>query len=448
MSADEKIKGKHLTEESRSLIKRMLDGGFTFKEIGEAIGKDPTTVAKEIKKHRYFKASKANAGHKCIRARYCEIRGLCKDGNELCLKLCCNCHKCISVCRHYTPYTSSEVCRIKSRPPYVCNGCENRLYKRCLLGKYYYSADHAHMEYVRMLSESRQGVDKTADEMAHIADVAVPLIKKGQPLSHIYAHHSNEIGISMRTFYRYVDGGYIGLKNIDMRRVVRYKKRKHHKLVKPVRALKVDHVYEKFLEFTLANPEVRIAEMDLVEGKVSDRQKLLTLMPRDLRLMIIRLLPDKTMESAARAIAGIADALGMDVFSKLFPVVLTDNDSCFADPLQFELDADGVFRTKLFYCEPHRSDQKGSLEKNHEYIRYIIPKGKTFDELTEADVRNMMNHINSTARPDLDGESPMERALREFGKEALAKLGMELIPYDEVCLTTQLIKPVKPAPTR
>ena len=96
-------------------------------------------------------------------------------------------------------------------------------------------------------------------------------------------------------------------------------------------------------------------------------------------------------------------------------------------------------RTRFFYCEPYRSHQKGALEKNHEYIRYIIPKGKSFANLTTDKVRNMMNHINSTARPELNGRSPMELALSEFGDETLAKLGMKLIQPDEVCLSPKLL---------
>jgi hypothetical protein len=126
-------------------------------------------------------------------------------------------------------------------------------------------------------------------------------------------------------------------------------------------------------------------------------------------------------------------------------VSLTDNDSVFVNPLKFEVNEDGVVRTKLFYCEPHRSDQKGALEKNHEFIRYIIKKGKTFENLTEESVSLMMNHINSTARPDLDGDCPMALALRVFGGETFADIGMKLIPPDEVCLKPHLIWQASPA---
>jgi IS30 family transposase len=280
--------------------------------------------------------------------------------------------------------------------------------------------------------------------MANIEAIAAPLIRKGQPLSHIYAHHRKELGISQRSFYRYVDQGYIGLKNIDMRRVVRYKKRKRGRTVALVPSAKRGHEYGAFLKMLEENPGIRIAEMDMVEGKSGESKKLLTLMIRGYRLMVIVLLGDGTREEVLQALDDMEKALGTDVFNTMFPVILTDNDPAWNDPARFEVNEDGVVRTHLYYCEPRRSDQKGSLEKNHQYIRYVIPKGKSFEALSKKNVQDMMNHINSTARPDLNGESPMEAALREFGEPVLAKLGMRLIPCDEVCLTPQLIRPDEP----
>ena len=447
MDRRNEVKWKHLTEDDRARIARLLNEGLKFSEIGRILGKDPTTVSKEVKARRYKKAASMPLGHPCGNAAKCQLRDVCPDRQGGCSSLCRNCPWCTRHCGQFAP-PARECCR-ERKSPYVCNSCEKHVFGRCRTrDKYLYGASSAHNQYRRLLSESRQGADSTADEMAAIEELCKPLILKGQPLSHIYAHHKDDIAISMRSFYRYVDGGYIGLMNIDMRRVVRYKKRRRHIAPKPASAAKAGHTYDCFLKFLEENPGIRMAEMDIVEGKKSDRKKLLTIMPRDLRLMLIVLLERKTMDRASEAVDGIQDALGgkgAGAFAALFPAILTDNDPAFADPGRFESDADGVVRTKIFYCEPNRSDQKGALEKNHEFIRYVIPKGKTFEGLTKESVRKMMNHINSTARPDLGGKSPMELALREFGEETLAKLGMELIPPDEVCLKPQLIQPALPA---
>ena len=437
-------KWKHLTEDDRSMITMLLYEGHRFSQIGEIIGKDPTTISKEVKARRYKRESKYNPKHLCVNATKCKRKDLCPDRGGNCRMLCRKCPWCTKHCDNFVPFVR-DCCR-ENKAPYVCNGCEKYLFKRCYRHKYVYGAQSAQKQYRSILVESRMGADRTKAEMAAIAEIAGPLVDKGQPLFHIYEHHAHELPISLRTFYRYVDAGHIGIKNIDLRRVVRYKKRKHKEArIKSAPELKIGHTYDKFLEFTDANPGVPISEMDIVEGKKSDEKKLLTLMRRDLRLMLIVLLPSQTMEAAASAINAIEEALTTELFEELFPVILTDNDSAFANPTRFEVNEDGVVRTKLFYCEAHRSDQKGALEKNHEFIRYIIPKGKTFENLTEEKVVAMMNHINSTARPDLEGECPMTRALRIFGGETLAEIGMKLIPPDEVCLTAQLIRQVSPA---
>ena len=95
---------------------------------------------------------------------------------------------------------------------------------------------------------------------------------------------------------------------------------------------------------------------------------------------------------------------------------------------------------KLFYCDPRHSEQKGEIEKNHEYIRYILPQGTSFDSLTQEKVDLMMNHINNTARPSLQGQSPFELALQHFGSDTVEKLGLRFIKADDVCLKPELLK--------
>ena len=433
------IKWKHLTEDDRARIGVLLSEGLRFYQIGEIIGKDPTTIAKEVKAHRYKKESNYKPRHRCIKAAKCTRKALCPDCNSKYKSRCRDCAWCTRHCKYFKPFVV-ECCHEK-KAPYVCNGCDVHIRRICRRHKYIYGAAIAQKQYRSTLVESRMGADRTEDEMAAIAELAGPLVDKGQPLFHIYKHHAHEIPISVRTFYRYVDSGYIGIKNIDLRRVVRYKKRKLKKVrVKSMSELKIGRTYDKFLEFTEKNPNIPISEMDIVEGKKSDKKKLLTLMRRDLRLMVIILLPQKTTECATSAISALEEALTTKLFEELFPVILTDNDGAFANPKKFDVNEDGVVRTKLFYCEPNRSDQKGALEKNHEFIRYIIKKGKTFENLTDEKVADMMNHINSTARPDLEGECPMTRALQTFGDEMLTKIGMKLIPADEVCLKPRLIR--------
>ena len=439
MEKRNELKWKHLTEDDRAKIAVLLTEGRRFSQIGRLISKDPTTIAKEVKARRYRVSAKGKPEHPCMNAAACTRKDVCPDRQGGCHKACRSCPWCTSHCKDFVPH--AKACCREDKIPYVCNGCEKHIYGRCRRDKYLYGAEHAQRQYKAILVESRIGADRTEDEMAAIMEIATPLVDKGQPLSHIYAHHAKELPISQRTFYRYVDAGYIGIKNIDLRRVCRYKKRKHEKVrVRAMPELKIGRTYDKFLEFVAANPDMPISELDIVEGKRSDKKKLLTLMRTDLRLMLIVLLEHKTKECVITAIDALEEAVGTDKFKELFPLILTDNDSVFPDPVRLGANEDGAVRAQVFYCEPNRADQKGALEKNHEFIRYIIPKGKTFENLTAENVRDMMNHINSTARPDLEDKCPMDLALRVFSGETLAKLGMKLIPGDEVCLKPQLIR--------
>ncbi len=83
---------------------------------------------------------------------------------------------------------------------------------------------------------------------------------------------------------------------------------------------------------------------------------------------------------------------------------------------------------------------KGELEKNHEYIRYVLPKGISFDELTQKQVLLLENHINNTTRPKLHGTIPIKKTLQVFDKNAMEKLGLEIILLDDICLKPVLLK--------
>ena len=86
--------------------------------------------------------------------------------------------------------------------------------------------------------------------------------------------------------------------------------------------------------------------------------------------------------------------------------------------------------------------QKPHIEKNHEYIRYVLPRGKSFDPYTQDDITLLMNHINSTRRPGLGNKAPYELVNEEDEdlKALFALMKMDLIPPDEVHLKADLFR--------
>lgn len=136
----------------------------------------------------------------------------------------------------------------------------------------------------------------------------------------------------------------------------------------------------------------------------------------------------------------LTSILGLETFQKLFPVIFTDNGSEFKRINEIEFTVSGERRTRVFYCDPQASWQKPHIEKNHEYIRYVLLRGKSFNPYTQEDMALLMNHINSTKRKSLGGRAPYELATtREFEK-LMKVLDLHLLPADDVNLNPKLLK--------
>lgn len=179
--------------------------------------------------------------------------------------------------------------------------------------------------------------------------------------------------------------------------------------------------------------------MDTVEG-VKGGRVLFTLLFKSSRLMLAYILYKKTQAEVLRTFNMIEQHLGNELFEKTFPIILTDNGSEFGNPLSLEFNPEGLGRTRIFYCNPRASYQKGMIEKNHEFIRYVLPKGSSFNNLLQTDIDLMINHINSLARESLNWSSPYDVAKVLMGKETLKKLNLVKIPTDEIQLNKKLLK--------
>lgn len=435
MSNKDLCKGKHLKIEDRLVIEYGLDQNYTLKEIAERVKKDPTTISKEIKRNRFIKASKRkeNDLQSCQHRKNCTKTNLC---NNRCGKQCKKCRfvNCYRTCNEY----SIKKCTKLNRYPYVCNSCSS--VTTCTGEKSYYKAKVADTKYRELLVTSREGLNITSNELKKMDEIISPLILKGQSLAHIFSHHKNEINCCERTLYYYFDKNVFTARNIDLPRKVKYKPRK--KSTTPVikeSTTRVGRTFNDFIKFMEDNPNLPVVEMDTVHGTRSGKV-LLTLMFRSCSLMLAFIIDSCSQMAVKDVIDNLYEVLGHEVFKCSFPVILTDNGSEFKNPEDLELDNEGNQRTKIFYCNPMASYQKPHIEKNHEYIRYIIPKGKSFDNRTQEDITLMMNHINSTARASLNGNTPFKLAQMLLDTSLLDKLSLEAIPADDVHLKPALFK--------
>ena len=440
---------KHLTLSDRTFIEQGLYQRLSFSEIASSLRKDPSTIAKEVKRHLKlipidtYKLDRCRTG--CQNYSSCTVRRhypgvLCQHKGRFGCGKRKDCHSCgymkVSSCEYAKPLECSQT----SRPPYVCNACER--VKRCPLPHQVYDAVAAQKQYEKLLVSSREGINLTVQELKDLNDLISPLILKGQPLSHIFAVHADEIPVCRRTLYNYLDQRVFQARNIDLPRRVRYKKRKRPASSitrNSPQAYRNRRTYIDFQRFLEAHPDAGIVEMDTVKGSRSSGKCLLTLLFRSCSFMIVILLKRCSQAEVINAINSLTFTLGLRLFRRYFPVILTDNGPEFKDPWNIEKTEDGKRRTYVFYCDPYVSNQKARLEKNHEYIRYVIPKGHSMSSLTQRDVNLMASHINSTARDSLNGSSPFDLADLLLDKKIPVLVGQFRVSPDNVLLKPALL---------
>lgn len=430
---DNKLKGKHLSLSDRIYIEAALSENISMKDIALELGRHPSTIIKEIRRNR-TQTGFRSPGKKveCANRKGCTQQNIC---GGLCTSRCSKCltHNCIDICPNYVPKSCSRT----TKTPYVCNGCNKN--RGCLNIKYHYRAKVAEAAYRDTLSSVRSGINLTTEELEHIDNIVSRGINKGQPLAHILFSHRNEIPCSARTLYSYIDKQYLAVKNIDLRRKVKFKPRK--KASAPVfkdQSYRLGRSYEDFLLHIETNPSA-VVEMDTVCG-VKGGKVLLTMFFRNCSMMLAFIMDSATQSSVTDILNNIEEKLGTKIFKQTFPLILTDNGSEFKNVDSIEKSINGGKRTKVFYCDPYQSGQKGRIEKNHEYIRYVVPKGKSFNNYTQEHITRLINHINSTARASLNEQIPYRLALILLNHKLLDSLNLEEIPADEVHLTPTLLK--------
>jgi len=276
------------------------------------------------------------------------------------------------------------------------------------LEKHIYSAAFAQHEYEDVRSESRSGISISEEEAATLDALVSPLIRKGQSLHHICVSHPDAIMFSEKSIYNYVDAGIFSAKNLDLPRKVKYRPRKgRHDSFKVDRACRLNRTFGDFQNFLLENPDTPIIELDSVEGRKGGKV-LLTIHFVESCFMLAFLRDSNNSQSVIDIFERLYWALRPDVFMELFQLCLADNGSEFSNPAAIEFDKEGNRRTRLFYCDPSAPYQKGSAENNHEMIRRVLPKGTSFDDLTQEKISLMMNHINSYKRKKLCNLTPYE----------------------------------------
>jgi IS30 family transposase len=394
-------KNKHLTLDDRLAIQQGLTQGMTFKAIANEIGKDQTTISKEVRKRLSITPSTTS---------------------------------------HFDAYGSPLTppsCSRLLNAPFVCNSCPKRRV-RCAYEKRLYLAKQAQQEYETLLSQAREGIPLNKADFYKMDDIISEGIRQGQRLYHISKTHG--LGVSKSTIYRHLHRGYLSVSPIDFPRMVKFKPRSKQPEVYVPRALKIGRSYGDFIAHIDSNDISSWVEMDTVIGRVGGKV-ILTIHFTFCNFMAGFLLPDKTANSVRERFIALKKRLSDDGirFGDIIPLILTDNGGEFNDIFTIMNDSKGEKETELFFCDPMQSHQKPHVEKNHTLFRDIVPKGQSFDHFTQETVTRVFSHVNSVKRKIFHGKSPYELFTFTYSDMIARLLGVFPVPAEEVIQSPALL---------
>jgi len=395
-------KYKHLTFEEREEIQACLARGVSFKAIASRIGKDPTTVSKEVKKH--------------ITVVTPNVKRYDIDGKPL----------------------ENAICPKLLKAPFVCNGCKNHR-RQCAFTKHLYYAKEAQKEYESLLVEAREGIPLNKAEFYEMDRIVSGGMKNGQHIYHIL--QSNSLNVSLPTVYRHLHRGWLSASKFDAPRVLKFKQRKQHRPDCVPKAIRQGRTYTDFLAFKEENDITSWVEMDTVIGRIGGKV-IMTFDFTFCNFMFGLLLDNKTAAEASGKIRALKERFTAEGlrFGDVLPLILTDNGGEFADISAFMADLYGEIETELFFCDPMQSCQKAKVEKNHTLFRDIVPKGQSFDSFTQDTVNLIFSHVNSVKRKSLNGKTPFEMFIFTYGEQAAKIFGIKSIPAEQVVQSPRLLK--------
>ena len=386
---------KHLTLDDRIEIQECLSKGMTFKAIGRRIGKDQTTISKEVKAHLQ---------------------------------------------RHTNSFVKTEaVCPRLLKAPFVCNGCEKRSRSNCRHVRQLYTAKKAQADYETLLAEAREGIPLNKESFYETERIVSCAIRSGQHVYHAIQTH--QLPVSTATVYRHINRGYYSIAPIDLPRAVKFKPRCPKASEYVPKAAKQGRTFADYLDFTACYPLLNVAQLDTVIGRIGGKV-IMTIHLVQSDLMTGLLLENKSAPEASHKFQTLKCRLGESgfAFGEIIPILLTDNGGEFSMVSAFENNLKGQSETRMFFCDPYAPYQKPHIEKNHSLFRDIVPSGSSFDAFTQDDVDLIFSHVNAVKRKQFNGKSAYDMFVFTYSPDLAAAFGIRYIPPDMVQQSPKLLR--------
>ncbi len=200
----------------------------------------------------------------------------------------------------------------------------------------------------------------------------------------------------LRTLYNYIENGVFGGLKLELlpfkgKRLNGHKKR----TVRTVKSVMGVSIEERDSEIQ-NREEFGHWEMDTVKGKRESEYSMLVLTERKTRYELIF-----KIRHQAKSVVDVIDHLEIiygDKFKDIFKTITMDNGREFSYTEQIQTSIKGGIRTRLYYCHPYSSWERGTNENQNILIRRHIPKGFDFDQEVDSVFKKIQDWINNYPR--------------------------------------------------
>lgn len=430
-----KSKNIQLNLSKRQVIENMLANKMSATEIARTLHVHKSSISREIFKYRtlYYVGDKSPSicSH-CLNRPVCKLKHRC--GRALCATLCLGCSvlNAPQLCVGYRPIE----CSVETRFPFICTSCS--LINICKRNHFRYSAIEANQAATAVKVQSREGLNMTPAEFTRIDQIVKDGLANHQSIYHIAHAFKDEINRSPKTLYTYINKHFLSSVRLDLPRAVCYKKRvktpQKYEYRENVGIDRSNRLYRDWLVFQSRHRIIDYWEMDFLGAPADSLQEILVFtIPR---LQFVLLFP--LASSSKELVILLFNRINLDLaanFSRVFPAILTDRDPAFNDFLALETDPlTGELRTNIFYCDPHISNQKPSVENINGQIRIVFPKGVCLSNITLEQCYLLSSHLNARILHSLNDTTPTQMFIDIFGIEMLRSLHLEVIDSTKVSL--------------
>lgn len=421
-------KGSHLTLSERIIIEQGLTNGASRTAIARTLGKDKSTIAKEVKKRRKIVKPRSHARNgikpvfDCIHMEQCGCKNVCREP-----------------CEHY----QMTHCNRRDKRVGVCNGCDQL--RTCKQVHYIYTAKEADEEYRYTLRDAREGVNLTTSQALELGRQIKKLIDQGQSPYAILSNNNLELNICEKTLYNYITEGVFsanGLVDLDLRLKTSRKQPRKKVISKPRedRAYLKNRTYQCFEKYIEEHPAASVVEMDTVYNDETNGPFIQTFLFVECDLIVGFLHQNKTAKAMINGVRMLKERMG-SYFSQMVQIILTDRGTEFSGVEEME-----ALGAKVFYCDPQCAWQKGHVENTHRLLRWVLPKRTNLTQLgleTQNDLDLIFSHINSYKRENLKNKSAYELMEFYYNAEVLRALHIHRVSPDKIILKPDLITKLK-----